>query len=249
MSSLTEKRYFIDAGEGVKRDTCPSYSYFEDGRDAKSGIIPPKGYLFTGFNLDLHSTNKDYDGRLIAEYERAPLSMRLGQHKGKFFIALLVIGLVLLYYLGFFSKPKPQKTPSMKPLVATDSLSVDARIKSDSTAIITDSILNSDNVPAIIDPKNQKTEQEIESSTDTIVFNFQQEFWKMIHDQSGQMDSYDALFNKYKGAVKCKEYDYLRGTILQNTTTFKSWKGKLLSIPASELQSITTIDALKQKLK
>lgn len=325
MTNISEKRYYIDPGKGEKKYTCP-YSCFEDGRDAKEDIIPPKGYVLKGFKFEPHSSDKYYDGKLIAEYERAPFLVRLEQNKWKFIIALLAIVIILavLYILGVFSKPNPPHTPPVRPLVMTDSLQADTPVV-DSTLALADSVMISDSValladnsttpkdepkveaPAVKEEKlvqkeekpikkeetpapaakevtpaakettttvkettpaekeatpaekeNKKVEkqqqstaqtQEAESPDNTPTAKFKQEFWKMIHNKNGQMNSYDALFNKYRGRTKCNEYEYLRGTILQNTAAFKSWRSKLLSIPDSDLQSITTIDALKQQLQ
>lgn len=303
MANTPEKRYHINPGKGEKKYTCP-YSCYEDGRDAKHDIVPPKGYVLKGFKFVPNSSNKYYDGELIAEYERAPILVRIAQNWVVYLVSLVVIGIILalLYYFGVFSKPKLTEKPSVQPMIVTDSLPVDTLLKSDSTAVLTDSILTTDSVsipavdimesknepmaeasvtkeetpvtkeeapivkedvpaPAkeapsakeneIVEEQKQNTvqTQEVESPADTPTAQFKQEFWNMIYKQSKQMDSYYSLFTKYKGKVKCKEFDYLRGTILENTTAFKAWKSKLLSIPASELQSITTIDALKQRLK
>ena len=62
---FAEKHYSIDPGEGKKMDGCP-YSTFEDGRDVQDFIIPPKGYVFSGFRFDPNSSNQIYDGKLIA---------------------------------------------------------------------------------------------------------------------------------------------------------------------------------------
>ena len=63
-----ERRFSIDPGKGKKMDGCP-YSIYEDGRDVKDYIIPPKGYTFKGFQFDPDANNQIYDGNLIAEYE------------------------------------------------------------------------------------------------------------------------------------------------------------------------------------
>ena len=311
MSNITEKRYYIDPGKGEKKYTCP-YSCYEDGRDAKEDIIPPKGYVLKGFKFEPHSSDKYYDGKLIAEYERAPFVVRLEQNKWKYIIALLAIGIIIavLYILGVFSKPNPPHTPPVRPLVTTDSLRADAPVV-DSALALADSVINSDTVALIADnsttpkdePKvevpavkeekpiqkeeattpaakeatptvkettpavkeatpaekeNKKVEeqqqntvqtQEAESPDNTPTAKFKQEFWKMIHNKNGQMNSYDALFNKYRGRTKCQEYEYLRKTILHNTAAFKAWRSKLFNIPDSDLQSITTIDALQQQIQ
>lgn len=261
MADITEKRYYIDAGEGEKRLTCP-YSCFEDGRDAKQDIIPPKGYVLKGFIFDPHSPDKDYDGRLIAEYEKIPFSVKLQRNIRKLILLLIGIIIALLILFAVFSKPKPTKKLPIRPLTVVDSSTVDTILKPDSVSTLT--------IDSISEPKNKtkdessvaiESENNIEQEKNTVQMpatelpedantaQFKQEFWNLVYSRNGQMDSYDALFNKYKGSVKCKEFDYLRGTILENTAAFKSWKSKLLNIPASELQSITTIDALKQKLK
>ena len=51
MTEFTEKRYSIDPGKGKKMPGCP-YSIYEDGRDVKDYIIPPKGHVFVGFKYD-----------------------------------------------------------------------------------------------------------------------------------------------------------------------------------------------------
>ena len=276
----TEKRYHINPGKGEKKYTCP-YSCYEDGRDAKEDIIPPKGFVLKGFEFVPNTSNKYYDGELIAQYERSPLSVRLTQNWVIFLILLLVIGITiaLLCFFGAFSKSQPIEKPSLQPFAVTDSVPADTLLKSDSTVVLTDPIIKTDTV--ITEPKdepkaeipvakeevptakevpaanetveeqkqNTSQTQEIELPVDTPTAKFKQEFWKMIHKQNTLMDSYYSLFTKYRGKVNCKEFDYLRGTILQNTTAFKAWKGKLVSIPATELESINTVDALKQKLK
>ena len=62
------------------------------------------------------------------------------------------------------------------------------------------------------------------------------------------MDPYDALFKEYKNKVEGEEYDYLRFTILKDYSTFKVWYGKLHKVPVSELETINTINDLKNKL-
>ena len=80
MADFEEKKYSIDAGPGKKMDGCP-YSNYEDGHDIKDYIIPPKGYVFTGFIFDPDAKNQIYDGKLyysekVAEgrYLRADVS-------------------------------------------------------------------------------------------------------------------------------------------------------------------------------
>ena len=53
----------------------------------------------------------------------------------------------------------------------------------------------------------------------------------------------------YKINVNGEEYDYLRFTVLKDYHSYKDWSAKLRKVPAKELESIETIDALKSKLK
>jgi hypothetical protein len=62
------------------------------------------------------------------------------------------------------------------------------------------------------------------------------------------MDAYTDLYNKYKSDVKGEEFDYLRFTILKDYVTFKAWYDNLRSIPVTQLQSIESVDALKNKI-
>ena len=62
------------------------------------------------------------------------------------------------------------------------------------------------------------------------------------------MDAYDTLFKDNKGKVEGEEYDYLRYTILKNSTAFKEWTSRLQKIPTSDLETINTINDLKSKL-
>lgn len=79
---------------------------------------------------------------------------------------------------------------------------------------------------------------------------FQQEFWNLIHRQERHMRTYGDLYRKYKSLhLKSKEFNYLYLTILENNRAFDVWKNKLVSIPESEIKSINTINALKQKIQ
>ena len=76
MADFEEKRYSIDPGKGKKMDGCP-YSNFEDGHDVQEYIIPPKGYVFSGFRFDPDASNQIYDGKLYAIYTKEPFNIRL----------------------------------------------------------------------------------------------------------------------------------------------------------------------------
>lgn len=285
MSHIEEKRYYIDPGIGEKRYTCP-YSCYEDGRDAKEDIIPPKGYILKGFKFNPHTSNKYYDGKLIAEYEKAPFFSRMRQSWWRFPIYLFILAaLTAFLYFIIFSKPKPTKAPQTHTRVIIDTLPADTSFtKPDTLKVHPDSLTNIIEEPIAKEPTAQQeptiqtesiaqeepivqqkeekevVEHKIETPTPAQTqqvevqdngpsAQFKQKFWKMIHNQNGQMDDYSKLFEQYRGKAKGKEIDYLRGTILKNTSGFKEWRNKLRKIPADELQSINTIDDLKNQLK
>ena len=117
MTELFEKHYSIDPGIGKKMDGCP-YSNYEDGRDVKDYIIPPKGYVFSGFRFDPDAKNQIYDGRLIALYSKEPFKIRLKSNMWKFLLAaiiVVVIGLIVLLATNVFKGPKSQNSTSKEP--------------------------------------------------------------------------------------------------------------------------------------
>ena len=71
----------------------------------------------------------------------------------------------------------------------------------------------------------------------------------MIHQRALKMDDYDGLYKKYKGQVSGEEFDYLRFTILKNSSAFVEWSAKLRSLPTADLEAIETLDTLKNKFK
>ena len=119
MTEFTEKRYSIDPGKGKKMPGCP-YSIYEDGRDVKDYIIPPKGHVFVGFKYDPDASNQIYDGKLTAEYSKEPFLTRLKSNIWMLVLVLaiaLVIGIVILLAFSVFKDPKPStpKTKDVKP--------------------------------------------------------------------------------------------------------------------------------------
>lgn len=322
-----EKRYYIDPGIGKKKHNCP-YSCYEDGRDVKEDILPPKGYVLKGFKHIPQSSDKRYDGKLIAEYEKAPFATRLKQNLAMYalFALVIVVALIVLSILGVFSKSTKHETPQPTPIEVTK---LDTVVKQDS--VLTDTVNEtipvtkdtkqtvaettptqtitpaqpstpSDKTPAAkTEPEAVKTEpivdktetpvakpeapvtkpetpvaktetpaaktetpvaktetptKPIESSIQTegttatnATAQFNQEFWKLIHNQERNMSTYHALYGKYKNSnLKNKEFFYLYLTILENTAGFNAWKAKLVQVPANEIKSINTISALTEKL-
>ena len=251
-----ERRFSIDPGKGKKMDGCP-YSIYEDGRDVKEYIIPPKGSIFKGFRFDPDASNQIYDGKLIAEYEKESFNDVVKSNLWKFILAagiIAVVAVVVILALGVFKDPKPKPTvKDPKPNVAA----VDTVAKTD-TAVSPEPVSTQDETPA---PAEVTTEEE---NTATVEETTQQEepqpvandpneqfkksFWDLIHQRTMQMDPYDLLYKDNKGVASGEEFDYLRHTILHDFSHFKEWSSKLRKIPASELEGINTIADLQKKI-
>ena len=121
MADFKERRFSIDPGKGKKMDGCP-YSIFEDGRDVKDYIIPPKGYVFKGFRFDPDACNQIYDGKLIAIYEKEPFNDILKSNLWKFMLALFIIAVITviaILVVNVFKGPKTPKTPEPKKAPVT----------------------------------------------------------------------------------------------------------------------------------
>lgn len=117
MTDNLEKHYSIDPGLGKKMDGCP-YSNYEDGHDVQEYIIPPKGYVFTGFRFDPDAKNQVYDGKLIATYSKEPFKIRLKSNMWKFLLAaiiVVVIGLIVLLTTNVFREPKSTNNTPKEP--------------------------------------------------------------------------------------------------------------------------------------
>lgn len=256
MADFKERRFSIDPGKGKKMDGCP-YSIYEDGRDVQDYIIPPQGYVFKGFRFDPDASNQIYDGKLIAIYEKETFNQKMMSQLWKFVLAfaiIAVIAIIAILAAGVFKEPnaKPNR-PSNEPETVvqpndTETVHVidTAKIEAETTGIINEVQAPVETAPEVTE--NQEKEIAHPTADDPNV-QFKQAFWTLIHQRTVLMDSYDSLFKDNKGKVEGEEYDYLRYTILQNSGAFKTWTGKLQKIPASELESINTINDLKNKLK
>jgi hypothetical protein len=257
-----ERRFSIDPGKGKKMDGCP-YSVYEDGRDVKDYMIPPKGYKFKGFRFDPDACNQIYDGRLIAEYEKEPFNDILKSNLWKFILALVIIAVVTVVAIlavNVFNKPKPVK-PTKKPETTTlvkdttkEKETKTAQLPKEKEAVPSkDTVKPSDNNGAVTLDLNAKKDKDTVVETPQPVADdpsaqFKKEFWALIHQRTIMMDPYDMLYKDNKNKVEGEEYEYLRYTILENFATFKAWSGKLRKVPTSELESINTISDLKKKL-
>jgi hypothetical protein len=251
----TEKHFCIDAGKGEKMEGCP-YSFYEDGHDVEEYIIPPKGYIFTGFKLQLMPDNQIYDGKLIAQYEKEPLKERMTsvlQVVIWVLIICIIIGLITVLAIGVFKPQKPQNQVIEQPqgenpfipidtVAETDTATFEAM---DTTALSVPQTPESQSISSdTIQPK--PTEQPILTDDNAL---FKQEFWALIHERNAMMDSYDGLYKQYKGKVSGEEYDYLRYTILKDSPSYIEWIGKLRKIPSGEIEAIESIATLKSKIK
>lgn len=271
MTDFKEKHYSIDPGKGKKMDGCP-YSIYEDGRDVKDYIIPPKGYVFEGFKFDPEATNQIYNGKLTAEYSKEPFKDTLKANLWKFilaFVIVAVISIIVILAAGVFKDPKPNRPPKETTTVVdtkdskkdNDKKEKKDKKKKDRKKNDKDNVVEQNEATAtVVEPQPVETVPEVKETQEEQkkiepqpVVNdpnvqFKQEFWTLIHQRTIMMDPYDALFKVYKNKVEGEEYDYLRFTILKDFPSFKEWYGKLHKVPVAELEKINTIDDLKKKL-
>ena len=262
-----EKHYSIDPGQGSKMDGCP-YSVFEDGHDVQEYIIPPKGYVFTGFKFESLRNNQIYEGKLVAQYEKSSIKERLTMNIWKILIPVFivaVIAFVSILAIGIFKDPKPAKPKPKKPKTETvgtpvDTITtqdVDTNPTIDGSVQVKEDTKDTDVLPDLTNkPKQQNENQGIEEEHRTPQptaedpnVKFKHEFWTLIHNSVIMMDPYHELYVNYKGKVECEEFEYLRLTILKDYVSFKEWYEKLRKIPENQLRSIESIEELKNKLK
>lgn len=306
MADFEEKKYSIDPGPGKKMDGCP-YSNYEDGHDIQDYIIPPKGYVFSGFRFDPDAKNQIYDGKLYAQYTKEPFKNRLKSNLWKVMLAVIIVAVIALIVLlasGIFKEPKTRNNTSNEPktevttnpskeLKKTDnSLSKTTKrnkqsrkerkekerkerkerkekekqeklakkeaekakkeaekAKKESKKDNKETAANIQQEP-VAKPQEQ-VEQPQEPAKPAVIDpneQFKQEFWDLVQQRNPSMDAYTDLYNKYKSDVKGEEFDYLRFTILKDYVTFKAWYDNLRAIPVTQLQSIKSVDALKNKI-
>ncbi len=253
MADFKERRFSIDPGRGKKMDGCP-YSIYEDGHDVKDYIIPPKGYIFKGFRFDPDASNQIYDGKLIAIYEKETFNQKMMSQMWKFILAfaiIAVIAIIAILAAGVFKDPSPKPNRQVDQPAAVVEANEPAPVVVDTTETETvETTSASEEQPTETVVEEVKPQEETpQPVTDDPNELFKQAFWTLIHQRTILMDAYDTLFKDNKGKVEGEEYDYLRFTILQNSSAFKAWTGKLQKIPATELESINTVNDLKSKLR
>lgn len=250
MAEYRERHFSIDPDKGKKMDGCP-YSTFEDGRDVKDYIIPPKGYIFKGFRFDPDARNQIYDGKLIAEYEKETFNERFRSNLWKFMLALFIIAVITVIAIlaaNVFNEPKHRPEPQPVVTVEDTTQANNDLVAADTNALPTDTVsaIQEDIVEEIQPEVNQEEETPLPSDDPNI--QFKNEFWVLIHQRTIMMDPYDRLFKDNRNKVEGEEYEYIRLTILKDSNAFKTWSGKLRKIPTSELEGINTIADLRRKL-
>ena len=227
MADFKERRFSIEPGKGKKMDGCP-YSIYEDGHDVKDYIIPPKGYIFKGFRFDPDASNQIYDGKLIAIYEKETFNQKMMSQLWKFILAfaiIAVIAIIAILAAGVFKDPSPKPNrPANESTAVVESNEPAPVIVVDTTPAETEAVDTTSVSEESVETVNEVVEEQEETPqpvADDPNVPFKQAFWTLIHQR----------------------------TILKNSTAFKEWTGKLQKIPASELETINTVNDLKNKLK
>lgn len=138
--------YYVDAGIGTKSRSCP-YTHHEDGRDVFSYVYPPKGYELTGFKLEPYESDKFYDGKIVAQYEKKTFSDKLSENLWMYILAAIafigVLAVLAFYVFDFPRKPSPtqQAKPSARSFIVDTPVQEqvsDTPINSENTLIVED---------------------------------------------------------------------------------------------------------------
>lgn len=247
----SEKHYWIDPGMGKKMPGCP-YSTYEDGHDVQEYIIPPKGYVLVCFKFDPDASNQIYDGKLVAEYAKEPFKTRLKSNLWKLVLILgivLIIGIVILLATSVFKGPKPNH--SAKKVKPKTEIKKDAKPEKTPSNTTKEEVNKAEEI-AQSEPEEQPKVVENKEIQQTVVSDpneaFKKAFWNLVHEKNPSMDAFTDLYNENKAKVSGEEFDYLRFTILKDYVSFKGWFDKLKSIPDNQLQSINTVNALKNNI-
>jgi hypothetical protein len=150
MSNNTENNhiYYVDPGIGTKSPSCP-YTHHEDGRDVFSYVYPPKGYELIGFKLEPYESDKFYDGKIVAQYEKKTFSDKLSENLWMYILAAIafigVLAVLAFYVFDFPRKPSP--TQQAKP--SASSFIVDTPVQEQ----VSDTPINSENTLIVEDVK------------------------------------------------------------------------------------------------
>ena len=267
--------YYVDPGIGEKSKGCP-YTFYADGHDVRSYIIPPAGNELTVFTLEPYPDDKFYDGKIVAQYKKIPISATLKKNFLRYVLIFFpIMGILAIFAFLYFSytnhssrlfgrnklKPKteikasPVDTTARKQVIDTSSITNDTTNRQTNNVGIAMEKTTDNNVEVV---KEEVAFEDVESKSDSAPKpetgltkeQFHQEFWNLIHHKESHMRTYNDLYRKYKNMnLKSAEYYYLYLTILKNGYAFDEWKAKLANIPSDEIASINSISALKQKIK
>ena len=166
MSNIEQEHfYFVDPGMGEKGAGCP-YTFYKDGRDVRSFITPPSGYELTDFKLEPYPEDKFYDGKIVAQYRKIPLSDKLGSFILKrtlSIVSILGILAVLAFFIyNIFWKSKPTPQTNLKPKTEVKAVdTMDQKQVSDTTANA-EVITNEEPVSNEISPEEPVEDQEVQ---------------------------------------------------------------------------------------
>ena len=160
MSKKTENDhiYYVDAGIGRKSQSCP-YTHYQDGRDVFSYVYPPKGYELTGFKLEPYESDKFYDGKIVAQYEKKTFSDKLSENLWMYILAAIafigVLAVLAFYVFDFPRKPSP--TQQAKP--SASSFIVDTPVQEQ----VSDTPINSETTLIVEDVKENVIDKTLET--------------------------------------------------------------------------------------
>ena len=160
MSKKTENDhiYYVDAGIGRKSQSCP-YTHYQDGRDVFSYVYPPKGYELTGFKLEPYVSDKFYDGKIVAQYEKKTFSDKLSENLWMYILAAIafigVLAVLAFYVFDFPRKPSP--TQQAKP--SASSFIVDTPVQEQ----VSDTPINSETTLIVEDVKENVIDKTLET--------------------------------------------------------------------------------------
>lgn len=146
MSNIDQEHfYYVDAGIGEKSPGCP-YTHYQDGRDVKSFIIPPKGYELTGFKLVPWEADKFYDGKIVAQFEKIPFSISLKRNFGKYLLTTISFLGVIAVLAYFFTNRRPKHSTQHFKYPNTEVATVHADTMNQEQAADSFSMINEDSI-------------------------------------------------------------------------------------------------------
>ena len=146
-----EHFYYVDPGIGEKSRGCP-YTFYKDGRDVRRYIHPPRGYELTDFKFEPYDGDSFYDGKIVAQYKKMPLSKRVRKNPVAYLLSFLgivgVLGVLAYYFLNSQPKPTPVMPPIQQAKTEVKAVPVDTTTQEQvsDTSMIAEMILNEEPV-------------------------------------------------------------------------------------------------------